>query len=126
MNVVNAYFGALSDTAKIIGTSVSSEKTLLDNKVARDDAEIAAINKRRELQKAVKQEGGKAGEDYAVVASNGLNWRAASRADRAGNGPKAVALVRRTGERLLVSLVSPHMIGLCCLMGEEVRRCRHG
>lgn len=82
-NVVQAYFGAMSDTAKIIGTAFTSEKDMLANKAARDEAEIDGIKKRRALQAEIAQEGGAAGEEYAIMASNGLNVNVASAADAA-------------------------------------------
>ena len=82
-NVVQAYFGAMSDTAKVIGTAFTSEKTMLADKMARDQAEIDGIKKRRALQAEIAQENGQAGEDYAIMASNGLNVNVASAADAA-------------------------------------------
>ena len=74
-NVVNAYFGALSSTAEIIGKSFTSEATLINNKTARDKAEYDSIDQRLKLdkRKAGQEGGGLKEEDYAIVASNGLN-----------------------------------------------------
>lgn len=71
-NVINAYFGAVSSTSQIIGQAFTSEKTLIENKLARDTAQYDSIKKHREM---IKQEGGEvaSSEDYAITASNGMN-----------------------------------------------------
>jgi hypothetical protein len=84
----------MSETAKIIGTALTSEKDMLANKTARDQAEIDGIKKRRALQAKIAQEGRAAGEDYAIMAGNGLNVNVASAADQGDRSKKGLAPIR--------------------------------
>jgi hypothetical protein len=78
MSVINAYFGALSETGQIIGKGATSEKEKIQNKAASDQADADKLKQQTDAATQIKNENDKiateaAKEDYAIIASNGLN-----------------------------------------------------
>jgi len=78
MSVINAYFGALSETGQIIGKGVTPEKQRNENKAAVDQAEAEKLKQQTDAATQLKAQTDKAAaeaakEDYAIIASNGLS-----------------------------------------------------